>query len=162
MLLVRLLPASLVSWVGGLILSKVGHMVKVNARLITLSSVIESEAIDRIDILKVDVEGAELSLLRGIADRHWAKVQQVVLEVESFAMRDTICALLAKKGFQTSAVASERERTPGVLSEVCMVYAWRPQGGDKAAPTSRARSSSPGAKSPAAAKPARRRGGKKA
>ena len=35
--------------------------------------------------------------------------------------------LLAKRGFKTSAVASERERTPGVLSEVCMVYATRPR-----------------------------------
>jgi hypothetical protein len=42
-------------------------------------------------------------------------------------MRDTIAALLAKKGFDTSSVASERERTPGVQSEVCMVYASRPQ-----------------------------------
>ena len=123
----RLLPSALVSWVGGLVLSKAGHMVKVNARLVTLSSIIESEKIDHIDILKIDVEGAELSVLRGIADKHWHKVQQLVLEVESFAMRDTIVALLTKRGFQTSAVASERERTPGVLSEVCMVYATRPR-----------------------------------
>ena len=158
-LLVRLLPAALVSWVGGLILSKVGRVVKVNARLVTLSSIIEAEGIDRIDILKVDVEGAELSLLRGIADRHWAKVQQLALEVESFAIRDTIIALLTKKGFHTSAVASERERTPGVLSEVCMVYAWRPQASDAgdaggAAAAPRARSKSPAAKSPAAKSPA--------
>ena len=39
--LVRLLPASLVSWVGGLFLSKVGHMVKIDAQLVPLSSIIE-------------------------------------------------------------------------------------------------------------------------
>ena len=30
-----------------------------------------------IDVLKVDVEGAELSVLRGIRPDHWALVQQV-------------------------------------------------------------------------------------
>ena len=124
---------------GGLFLSRVGHVVKVNARLVTLSSIIEDEGIDRIDILKVDVEGAELAVLRGIADKHWPKVQQLALEVESFAMRDKIVALLAKKGFDTSSVASERERTPGVQSEVCMVYASRPQQAAQAAQAAPAR-----------------------
>ena len=46
----------------------------------TLSSIIERENVERIDLLKVDVEGAELSVLRGVAPEHWGRVQQVVLE----------------------------------------------------------------------------------
>ena len=40
-------------------------------------------------------------------------------------MKDKICDLLAKRGFRTEFVSSERERSPGVQSEVCMVYAAR-------------------------------------
>jgi hypothetical protein len=77
-------------------------------------------------VLKVDVEGAELMVLKGIKDAHWPMIQQVVLEVESFEMRDKITALLKSKGIKNTAwIASERERSPGVLSEVCMVYARR-------------------------------------
>jgi len=101
-------------------------MVKINATLVTLSSIIEREKISVIDVLKVDVEGAELRVLRGIADKHWPLVRQVVLEVESFKMVATIEALLQAKGFKTHHVASERENTPGVTSEVSMVYAQRP------------------------------------
>jgi hypothetical protein len=78
-------------------------------------------------VLKVDVEGAEVAVLAGVRDEHWRMVQQVVLEVESFALRDQVCGLLGRKGFTCSWVASERERSPGVLSEVCMVYAARPE-----------------------------------
>jgi hypothetical protein len=51
----------------------------------------------------------------------------VVLEVESFAIRDRIIAALQDRGFNCSWVASERERNPGVHSEVCMLYAVRPE-----------------------------------
>lgn len=78
-----------------------------------------------IDILKVDVEGAELKVLQGVSDKHWPMVRQVLLEVESFQMVATIEKLLRAKGFKTHSVASERERTPGVQSEVSMVYASR-------------------------------------
>ena len=52
---------------------------------------------------------------------------QVVLEVESFAIRDRILATLHAHGFRTHWFASERARNPGVHSEVCMMYGVRPE-----------------------------------
>lgn len=120
-------PRCLVSLVGRLVLRKLGRTERVPVSLVTLSSVIESHAIGTIDVLKVDVEGAEIAVLEGIADKHWQRVQQVVLEVESFAHKDKVIAMLEARGFACSWFASERERNEGVLSEVCMVYARRPE-----------------------------------
>lgn len=75
----------------------------------------------------MDVEGAEEAVLRGIAPHQWPLIQQVVLEVEDFRTKDAICADLSKRGFACSWFASEQERNPGVKSEVCMVYAIRPE-----------------------------------
>lgn len=125
--IVRMLPAFVISFLGRLILNKVGKTEKVPATLVTLSSIIEERNIKQIDVLKVDVEGAEVMVLEGIQEKHWPMVQQVVLEVESFAIKNTIIDLLAAKKFETSWFASEQERNPGVHSEVCMLYAWRPE-----------------------------------
>lgn len=46
-------------------------------RMCTVSDLIESHALDCIDLLKVDVEGAELDVLRGIAPEHWGQIHQV-------------------------------------------------------------------------------------
>ncbi len=35
------------------------------------------------DLLKVDVEGAELDVLRGVDPQDWARIRQVVVEVRS-------------------------------------------------------------------------------
>ncbi|AHH99269.1 hypothetical protein GCM10010174_50290 [Kutzneria viridogrisea] len=50
-------------------------------RLRRLSSVLDELDVPRIDMLKIDVQRAELDVLRGIEDRHWPLVGQVVLEV---------------------------------------------------------------------------------
>jgi FkbM family methyltransferase len=51
------------------------------ARLRTLSEVIREEGVERIDLLKVDVQRAELDVLRGIGEEDWPKIGQVVMEV---------------------------------------------------------------------------------
>lgn len=47
----------------------------------TLSSIIEEEGIQQIDLLKVDVEKSEREVLMGIEPRHWPMIKQIVLEV---------------------------------------------------------------------------------
>ncbi len=54
---------------------------RVTCRLRTLSEVIESEGVTRIDLLKVDVEGAEAAVLDGCAEKDWPRIRQVVVEV---------------------------------------------------------------------------------
>ena len=47
----------------------------------TLSQVIHEKEIEKIDLLKVDVEKSELDVLKGINEEDWPKIQQVVVEV---------------------------------------------------------------------------------
>jgi FkbM family methyltransferase len=57
----------------------------------------------RIDLIKVDVEGAELDVLRGIADSQWPLIDQFILEVQDLRGRlRTICQMLHDRGFRTT------------------------------------------------------------
>ncbi|NJQ02019.1 FkbM family methyltransferase [Streptomyces zingiberis] len=59
---------------------------------------------DRVDLLKIDVEGAELDVLHGIEAAHWPLLDQVVLEVQDLDGRlDAVLALLELRGL-TAAV----------------------------------------------------------
>ena len=49
-------------------------------RLTTLSAVIREEGIESIDLLKVDVQRAEMDVLAGVEPGDWPKVKQVVME----------------------------------------------------------------------------------
>lgn len=66
----------------------------------TLSRVIEEHELETVDFLKVDVEGAELDVLRGVEARHWPRIQAVVAEVHDVGGRlAAIRALLERAGF---------------------------------------------------------------
>ena len=83
------------------------------AQLRTLSEVIAEEGVTRIDLLKIDVQRAELDVLRGIGDEHWPLVEQVVMEAHdapgeaSEGRVAEIVALLEARGFE--AVAEQDE-----------------------------------------------------
>jgi len=53
---------------------------------------------EQIDLVKVDVEGAELCVLKGISDKLWTKIRQVVVETDQSHKRD-IEKLFLAKGF---------------------------------------------------------------
>jgi len=46
----------------------------------TLSDVLASHPLPRIDLLKIDVEGAEEDVLRGIRDELWSAIRQLMIE----------------------------------------------------------------------------------
>jgi aryl carrier-like protein len=74
----------------------------------TLSDVIHELGVDRIDLLKVDVERSELDVLEGIDEGDWHRIQQVVMEVEDSEGRlDAIGRLLTARGFD---LVTERSR----------------------------------------------------
>src|SRR5262249_47990981 len=66
----------------------------------TLSDIINEDHIERIDLLKIDVEKSEFDVLAGIKDEDWEKIKQIVIEVHDIKGRlDQIAALLRKQGF---------------------------------------------------------------
>ncbi|HEY6351411.1 MAG TPA: amino acid adenylation domain-containing protein [Candidatus Angelobacter sp.] len=70
------------------------------AQLRSISQIMRDEQIERIDLLKIDVEGAELDVLRGIRPEDWKKIRQVV--VESHGRNEilhAVTALLESAGF---------------------------------------------------------------
>ncbi|WP_018791295.1 FkbM family methyltransferase [Salinispora arenicola] len=66
----------------------------------TLSEVITERRMERIDLLKVDVEKSELEVLRGIEEAHWPRVRQVVAEVHDHnGALGAMTSLLRNRGF---------------------------------------------------------------
>jgi amino acid adenylation domain-containing protein/FkbM family methyltransferase len=69
----------------------------------TVSDMIGELGLDRIGLLKVDVQKAELDVLRGIAPADWPKIDQLAVEVHDLdgALAE-ITALLTARGYQVS------------------------------------------------------------
>ncbi|XLS27833.1 amino acid adenylation domain-containing protein [Flavobacteriaceae bacterium M23B6Z8] len=68
--------------------------------LLSFSEVVEKHQIERVDLLKIDVERSELDVIAGIKDEHWAIIQQIVIEVhQDGTSLDYVKLLLANKGF---------------------------------------------------------------
>ncbi len=76
------------------------HARSYSVSLRTLSSMIAQERIERIDLLKINVEKSELDVLQGIAENDWAKIRQIVLEVDLDEHLVPISALLERHGFE--------------------------------------------------------------
>lgn len=76
--------------------------------------------IDRVDLLKINTEGAELSVLRGIRPDHWKSIRQVCLEVErSSVVGAEIRSILEGAGFT---VHSVEDWSVGTEADVTYVY----------------------------------------
>lgn len=64
----------------------------------TVSDVIAEHRVEQIDLLKIDVEGAEARVLEGIAPHDWPRIRQLVVETSE---PEAIAASLRAKGFTT-------------------------------------------------------------
>jgi FkbM family methyltransferase len=53
----------------------------VECALTTISDVIDAHALPSVDVVKIDVEGAEEAVLDGIRAEHWTRVRQLAIEV---------------------------------------------------------------------------------
>ena len=95
--------------------------ISVECKLRTISSVIDEHKIQHIDYLKVDTEGAEMHVLRGIRNEHWPLVKQAVVEVHEGkpALRQVL-DLLESNGLQSIV-----ERPCEQREHLHMVYARR-------------------------------------
>ena len=70
----------------------------------TFSEIVAAGKVDRIDLLKINVEKAELDVLAGIAESDWPKIRQVVLELHNIENRlEYVTKLLTDRGFMVAA-----------------------------------------------------------
>ena len=76
---------------------------KYKCKLKTLSQVIKENEIPKIDLLKIDVEGAEMDVVCGISEEDWLKIDQVILEVHNDDDRvEKVKKILFLHGFNVS------------------------------------------------------------
>jgi FkbH-like protein/FkbM family methyltransferase/non-ribosomal peptide synthase protein (TIGR01720 family) len=88
-----------------------------------LSDVLRTEAVETIDLLKIDVEKSELALIAGIDEADWSKVQQIVMEIHDRG--DAIAASVARlerHGFDVVVEEEQDLRSTGVWN----LFAIRP------------------------------------
>ena len=93
-----------------------------SAQLKTLSSVIAEEDLDRIDLLKINVEKSELDVLNGIASADWRKIRQLAIEVDRNEYLAPIVTLLEQQGYEVAVEQDPLLRN----TELYYVYAIRP------------------------------------
>jgi natural product biosynthesis luciferase-like monooxygenase protein/FkbM family methyltransferase len=101
----------------------------------TLSEIIRENGVERIDLLKIDVERSELDVLAGIEEEDWKKIGQVVIEVQDKELLDVISDSLARHGFKLavdeSILVEKNDKDPDLY--VYMLYAVHPRMNARAA-----------------------------
>nr|AJY78093.1 polyketide synthase [Myxococcus virescens] len=89
-----------------------------------LSSVVRSQGLQHINLMKIDVQKSEMDVLMGIEEQDWPRIEQIVAEVHDTGDRvQQMHELLRTRGFQ---VASEQEPLYRG-SKLYLLYAVRPE-----------------------------------
>jgi amino acid adenylation domain-containing protein/FkbM family methyltransferase len=97
-----------------------------------MSDVIREQGVERIDLLKVNVEKAELDVLLGIDDGDWKRIRQVVLQVHDVEGKlARVVALLEGHGFGLTVVD---DWAVDASQHMHYVYATREPRGTRPAP----------------------------
>src|SRR5262249_17035226 len=109
---------------------------EVECRLERLSEIIAEQKIERIDLLKLDVEKREWDVLQEIDPGDWPKIREVVVEVHDLDGRlERMQQLLAEQGFVV-----EVEQEVGLVgTNIYSLYARRREAEEEAAALSEVR-----------------------
>jgi phthiocerol/phenolphthiocerol synthesis type-I polyketide synthase E len=95
----------------------------------TLSEAMRENSVEHIDLLKIDVEGNEFEVLRGIEKQDWPKIEQIVGEIHNKKLLQQVVELLAEKRYyvtievEDGAVLEQFEQEGGY--RLYMIYASR-------------------------------------
>ncbi|KAK9917786.1 hypothetical protein WJX75_008210 [Coccomyxa subellipsoidea] len=85
-----------------------------SCQLTTVSNIIKTQGLEVVDLLKVDVERAELDVLRSIADQDWPKIRQIVMEVHDLnGALSAVRELLDVKGNFAACVVEQDTQLEG-------------------------------------------------
>lgn len=105
---IRWIPPILRSFILDSKLGKAFQVEQVTCQLRTISEIMSENEIERIDLLKVDVEKSELDVLLGIDQNDWGKIRQVAVEIHDLESRvDKIRELLKNQGFSQITINQE-------------------------------------------------------
>ena len=98
----------------------------INQRLVTeefatqiksISQLIDENRIERIDLLKIDVEKGELDALKGVADKDWIKISSLLIEIHDIDGRlETIIRLLRNQGYTVKHQQEQMYRGTGLFT----------------------------------------------
>jgi 31-O-methyltransferase len=95
-----------------------------SCRLQTLSHALSASGVDHVDLVKIDVEGAEEAVLAGIADQDWSRLRQFVIEVHDINGRvGRMTELLERRGYRTICERDDWETLR--LMGISTIYAFR-------------------------------------
>jgi 31-O-methyltransferase len=76
---------------------------------VTVSELIRASGVDRVDLMKIDVEKAEHLVLAGIEERDWPRIGEIILEVHDIDGRlAEVTALLQRHGFAVTGMQERR------------------------------------------------------
>jgi natural product biosynthesis luciferase-like monooxygenase protein/amino acid adenylation domain-containing protein/FkbM family methyltransferase len=94
-------------------------------QLDTLSDIIRENKVERIDLLKIDVEKSEFDVLSGIREEDWRKIRQIVMEVDTSHLLTQVTALLDRQDFDfiVEEIVSVEESVADQDVHVYMLYA---------------------------------------
>ena len=100
----------------------------IECRVARLGDVIREHGIERIDLLKIDVEGAELDVIAGLDDADWPRIRQLVAEVHDVDGRvEQMAAMLRGRGYDV--VVEPEEWAVHRLLGITTLFARLPSGG---------------------------------
>jgi FkbM family methyltransferase len=89
-----------------------------HCRLTTLPAVMRDAGVEQVDLVKVDVEGAEEAVLSGIDAATWPRLRQLVIEVHDIGGRlERLQRLLDSQGYRTT-----HAREDWALHELLGIY----------------------------------------
>ena len=97
----------------------------------TVSSMIRALKTQRIDLLKIDVEGAEMDVLAGIEEEHWPAIRMISMEVApaNKVGLSELCDRLRGLGFLQVAIEGVLDKENPVDERgPCTLYAVRAPG----------------------------------
>ena len=93
---------------------------KVQSPVITLSQFIEEKKIDCIHLIKIDCEGEEINVLRGIKNKHWKLINSVIMEVNDISNNIEVAKeILSKNGFKNIKMEKEKGFEKTKLINIC-------------------------------------------
>lgn len=91
--------------VGHWMSDRVSGLERLQVPVTTLPEALRAESLPRIDVLKVDVEGAEVKVLAGIDEPTWGRIQQAVVEADGSEERTReLTALVTARGLRVARV----------------------------------------------------------